>query len=504
MTSDSVASFRSLAQAQSILPPNHLDLLNEPEAPRENVAALCEFLHDRGALTSYQTEQIRNGTMSKLSFAGYPLQAKLGPCPGGWEYSALHPSLRTPVLIRQIRSEWVRPSESLLDYVSHAQSIAPLIHTNLTQLLDIGIVHDEAYIVVEPFEGASLSELVHDIGAMPTSLAVEYARHLATALQAIHERGWAHGELLPEHVRVGPLVPMSKPHADGTPRMRPAATATLKLFELGLVPTRPALREWIDSSHAEPATFHYLAPERVEVGTPTQPGDVYSLGAAFYFLLTGHAPFPNVEGYELLDAMRATTTPSLRELRPDVPDELVVLIEELMQSDPTQRPTAADVHARLLHLAKSNHHTHESTTTMQESQTDSGVDLGQSNNPVHVLREAEPEAKLPEWVSDNIPKQPAPTEAQFPMPTLQETWPMSAAEPTVAPATTPTLPMEAPAWKGPTNAVDDFTQPSDLTDSPRSKRPIEPEPASNLYLWLAVGAGLNIIALALLIYMLVG
>ena len=42
-----------------------------------------------------------------------------------------------------------------------------------------------------------------------------------------------------------------------------------------------------------------------------------------------------------------------------------------------------------------------------------------------------------------------------------------------------------------------------LTDSPRSKRPVEPEPASNLYLWLAVGAGLNIIALALLIYMLV-
>ena len=463
MTSDSVASFRSLAQAQSILPPKHLELFNEPEAPRENVAALCEFLHDRGALTPYQTEQIRNGAMAKLSFAGYPLQANVGPCPGGWEYSALHPSLRTPVLIRQIRSEWVRPSESLLDYVSHAQTVAPLIQTNLAQLLDVGIVHDETYIVVEPFEGASLSELVRDIGAMPTSLAVEYARHLAAALQAIHERGWVHGQLLPEYVRVGPLVPMSKPHADGTPRMRPAATATLKLFELGLVPTRPALREWIDFPLAEPATFHYLAPERVEVGTPTQPGDIYSLGACLYFLLTGHAPFPNVEGHELLDAMCATATPSLRELRPDVPVDLIAFIEELMQSDPMRRPAADVVHARLLDFVKLNHHTHESATPMPEQQTDSGVDLGESHAPVHVLREAEQKTKLPEWVASNNSEQPLTVDAQYPMPTLQETWPTSVAEPTVAPAATP---IEAPAWTGPVDAVEDFTQPSDFDRQP--------------------------------------
>ena len=474
MTSDSVASFRSFAQAQSILSPNQLELFNQPDAPRENVLALCDFLHKRGVLTPYQTEQIRNGSLHKLSFAGYPIQAERGLCPGGMEFAALHPSLRTPVLLRQIPSQWVRPLQSLLDYVSHAQAVAPLTHDNLANLLDARIVNDTACIVMEPFEGANLDELVRDIGAMPTSLAVEYARHMVAGLQAVHQRGWVHSEVMPEHVRVGPLVPMAKLNADGSPRMRPSATSTVKLFELGLVPTRPPLLHWVDFPQAKPGRFHYLAPERVDDGSMTQPGDIYSLAASIYYLLTGHPPFPNVEGYELLDAMRVTATASLRELRPDVPIKLTTLIEEMMQTDPAKRPAIDEVQARLQPFTKLGQPVSE--TVPPKADTPDAPDLS-------------PKAELQEAPSESVPTKSQTVPTQFPMP--QETWPTASPE--------PTLPMEAPAWSGDTATK----SAEDYTATPRSPRPIVNEPKSNVYLWIAVGAALNLIALALLIYMLV-
>ena len=315
MPSESIASFLDLARENNILGGEDVDaLFQQPDVPRQNLAALCDFLQGRGVLTKYQSDMIRAGKGYELNFAGYPILAELGPCPGGMAYKGTHPSLRTPVIIRRLRTDWFAPLDNASAYIQRAQDAAPVVHPHLAHLLDAGVHRDEPFVVIEPFASADLESLIGDIGPMPAALAAEFVRQIASALQMAHLRGFAQGDVRPVNIWAGPLVASTRPRADGSPRFRPAPTATVKLFELGLVPSIPAIE-------GDP----YRAPEAAGA---TPEADIFALGGALAFLLTGKPP----KAPALLPAMR-----------PDAPIALLELAAEMMHPEANARPTAAEV-----------------------------------------------------------------------------------------------------------------------------------------------------------------
>ena len=293
MPSDSVLSFLELARECRMI---ELGLLAEIAQSDSNLSSLCRNLVGRGALTEYQSEHIRTGRGYGLQFAGYFLRDVIGPVAFGTAFHALHPILRTPVILRRL----IPDSPAL--FLERAGAAAGVSHPNLAAILEVGSVGSETYIALEPFEGATLKSLIDDMGAMPGALAAEYIRRAATGVSAAHARGVFHGGLRPENLVVGPLVQSSKPKADGSPRFRPASTATVKVFELGMIPP-PA----------------------------TAAGDVRDLGATLYFLLTKVMPGGG----------------PLSELRPDLPVPLVELTNAMMAAYSGDRPTMASVAAQL-------------------------------------------------------------------------------------------------------------------------------------------------------------
>jgi serine/threonine protein kinase len=353
MPSDSVASFFDHARASRLILPDQVDdLITQPDVPQGNLAAVCDFLRDRGVLTAYQSDLIRTGRLDELTFAGYPVVGELGPCPGGRAYRALHPSLRTPVVLRRIRPDWLESEDNTAAYVQQAQAAALVVHPHLTQLLDAGVFRGEPFVTLEPFDGKDLRSLVDDIGPMPVVLAAEYSRQAALALAAAHSRGLAHGGVHPGVMVVGPLVPLSKPREDGSLRFRPAPEAMLKVFELGLVPL-----------------------SKME---PTPAGDVAGLGAAIHYLLTGREH--SIDG------------PPLETLRPDLPTELMTLLREMTASDPADRPTAASVADRLAHLV---------SPPVQAKPPDSVIETGNNTGVQNGRLMEEPPAASPSggWVA---------------------------------------------------------------------------------------------------------
>jgi len=319
MPSESIASFLDQARENRILQPEDVDAIyRQPDVPQNNLAALCEFLQQRGVLTHYQSDAIRAGRGYELNFAGYPILEELGPCPGGTAYKGTHPSLRTPVVIRRLRTESFAPLDNASAYLQRAQDAAPPTHPHLAHLHDAGVHRDEPFAVLEPFDSADLESLIGDIGPMPAPLAAEFIRQAATALQVAHLRHLAHGDVRPANLRAGPLVASTRRKADGSPLQRPAPTATVKLFELGLVPVRPI------GGH-DP----YRAPEASE---PTPEADIFALGGTLAFLLTAKPP---------------TAPALLPAMRPDAPSAIVDLAIEMLAAEPNARPTAAEVASRL-------------------------------------------------------------------------------------------------------------------------------------------------------------
>src|SRR5262249_14962490 len=65
--------------------------------------------------------------------------------------------------------------------------------------------------------------------------------------------------------------------------------------------------------------------------------DIFSVGAVFYELLTFRPPFDGADPMQILDQLRSEDPPSLRELDPSLPPELVPIVERAMRKDPAER-----------------------------------------------------------------------------------------------------------------------------------------------------------------------
>ena len=351
MPSESVAGFLDHAQASRVLFPEQVEqLIRQPDIPHSDLSALCEYLLARGVLTRFQATAIREGRGHELSYAGYPVLDEVGPCPGGMAYRALHPSLRTPLVLRRIRADWLAPTDVPLNFVSRARAFGMLPHPNLVHLLDAGVAGAEIYLVIDPpVDAADLETLAREIGgAMPAFLAAEYGRAVASALRLVHERGGVHGDVRPANLLVGPLATKSTP--DGKTRRRPAPEAVVRLAELGLVPIRPPASLAPPDSASAAA---YLAPERVDAGLYEPRGDIYGLGGTLYFLLTGRPPFAGESAAEVLGKVRSAEPTALAALRPDVPAEFTTLVGRMLDKNPDRRPpTAYDVETALIRFCR--------------------------------------------------------------------------------------------------------------------------------------------------------
>jgi len=470
MRSDSVASFLELARENHLFQPDEFDnVFRQPDVPESNLSALCDFLQSRKVLTAYQADAIRAGRGYELSFAGYPVNDDLGPCPGGTAFRAAHPSLRTPLVLRRLRAEWLAPADNVAAFIQRAQAASTVIHPNLSHLLDAGVHRDEPFVVLEPTDGADLQTLIADIGPMPVALAVEYTRHAARGLAATHDRDLPHGDLRPKHLVAGPLVQSSKLRPDGTPRFRPSATAIVRVTEFGLIPRRPAGADFAD---ADPA---YLPPERATNGTATRAGDVYMLGGCLHFLLTGKPP----------DAIPPA-------VRSDAPAALTKLLAEMMAADPAARPTVETVLTRLDAISSPATGT---VSPPRASDAIENVELVSPESDVDLASAGPMADGDPLTLSSGVKVIPPPTPGGW-----------EAYTPPVPP--TPMQPFSNPGteWTPqafvPTEYGDNHTAPGydpteDGVSVRRTPRPLPPGSKQKLWIWLGVGVALQIVAVIL-------
>jgi serine/threonine-protein kinase len=82
----------------------------------------------------------------------------------------------------------------------------------------------------------------------------------------------------------------------------------------------------------------------------TSLSDIYSLGALGYFLVIGHAPFVGRSEMQVLAAHIYESPRSISELRSDVPQELVSVLQRCLAKDPTLRfSDAASLERALVH-----------------------------------------------------------------------------------------------------------------------------------------------------------
>jgi serine/threonine protein kinase len=155
---------------------------------------------------------------------------------------------------------------------------------------------------------------------IPVKEAMKIARGILTGLSICHEHGVVHRNLKPENILI----------REGSPRLSNFDYAYLIEDERYTV--LPELQRRKRSP--------YVAPEIQTGGAFSDASDLFSVGVILYELLCGELPFDN--SLDLQNTGGGLVGSHWDKLREEgVPDEVQVLLDELIQFDPNKRPTDA-------------------------------------------------------------------------------------------------------------------------------------------------------------------
>lgn len=222
-------------------------------------------------------------------------------------------------LHRNVALKVVRPGAGSTQPDSEAlrkegRAIAALNHPNIVSVFDL-IEHEGRLIMVmEWIDGVTLTSRLGQV--TPDELRC-IAIELAAALAAAHQVGVIHGDIKPSNVIIG---------RDGRTR----------LLDFGIA------RRLEDSpavTNDYSGTVPYMSPELLRGASHSPQSDLWALGILLYELATGTRPFRGDYEAAIQYAIMHTAAKPVRDVRPDLPEELAQVIDRLLLSNPGDRFT---------------------------------------------------------------------------------------------------------------------------------------------------------------------
>jgi hypothetical protein len=249
----------------------------------------------------------------------------------GWD-----PRLQRPVALKTLRlaggdlppEKRAQRTEQL---VREAVTAARFSHANVVAVYDVAESPEGAYIAMELVEGISLERLLLQRGRLRPAEVVPLGAAVARGLAAAHARDVVHRDVKPANVLLG---------RDGS----------IKVTDFGIADLIAA------ATRADGLVFGtpgYLPPEALRGSGHGRTGDLFALGVVLYECLAGGKPFG---GFEVSDMVQSTLFGTVKPLRPrvqeDLPEELEMIVLQLLERDPALRPSSAAAMAdELDHLA---------------------------------------------------------------------------------------------------------------------------------------------------------
>ncbi|HEV3257499.1 MAG TPA: protein kinase [Gemmataceae bacterium] len=282
-----------------------------------------------GILTQFQAQQFLLGKWKGFTIGKYKVLERLGSGGMGSVYLCEHKFMRRRTAVKVLPTAKADDPASLERFYREARAVAALDHPNIVRAYDIDQEGKLHFLVMEYVDGSSLQEIIKKHGPMDITRAAHYIRQAAVGLQhAHHVARLVHRDVKPGNVLVD-------------------RHGVVKVLDMGLARFFLDEEDVLTKKYDEAVlgTADYLAPEQaIDSHDVDIRADIYSLGATFYFLLTGATPFNEGTVAQKLIWHQTRQPKPIRTLRPEVPTELAAVLDKMMAKEPGQRyQTPAEV-----------------------------------------------------------------------------------------------------------------------------------------------------------------
>ncbi len=242
----------------------------------------------------------------------------------GEVYRADDTGLKRPVALKRIAPA-IRDDERSRKRLWHeAECASRLNDPHIAAIFDVLEEGDDLFLVMEYVEGQTLRQHLQHRPSVAEFLKI--AEQCASALAAAHKQGVLHSDIKPENIMLTP-------------------TSEIKILDFGVAHALPQTEDGTtketQTSAGFAGTLAYTAPETLQKEAPDARADIFSLGVVFYESLAGKHPF-RAEGFlETCERILHQDPVPLRQLNPQVPEELERLVTKMLAKDPAERHAAA-------------------------------------------------------------------------------------------------------------------------------------------------------------------
>ena len=241
----------------------------------------------------------------------YQVLEKVAESPRSTVYRAFDSLRQRPVALR-------RPKVG--DGRAEADALSQIHQPHVVELVGSGNDASGPWLALEWLEGETLDARVQR-EPLSSSEGLAFARQGLQALAAVHAAGFVHRDIKPENSML----------------IRAATGAFhLKLFDFEL-----AQRVDEHTNNTSVGSVFCMAPEQFRGGPIDSRADLYALGCVLYFAVSGRYPFDGESNAQVITAHLQHRCPSLASLRPDLPEDLVILTTQLINRQREERPKSA-------------------------------------------------------------------------------------------------------------------------------------------------------------------
>lgn len=235
-------------------------------------------------------------------------------------YKARDPNLQRIVAIKLIHAHLLQDPKFVVRFEEEARAVAQLRHPKIVQVYDFNHDEDTYYMVQEFIPGETLQARLRRLDRtnrrMPLKEVIGITQDVLSAMSYAHSRGMIHRDIKPANIMLD-------------------VQGQAILMDFGIV--KIVGGESHTATGAVVGTALYMSPELIRGEVPDERADLYSLGVTLFEMVSGHPPYEADSAMTLMMMHLNDPLPNLQSLRPEVPGDLVAVIEKALAKDRENR-----------------------------------------------------------------------------------------------------------------------------------------------------------------------
>jgi serine/threonine-protein kinase len=300
------------------------------------------------------TDRAEDGLLTGERFGNYLLVGELATGGMAKIFLAVYEGLEgfnRVVAVKRVLPDLTESSEFVRMFLDEARIAARLEHPNIVRTYEFGTEAGRYFMVMEYLAGEDLNAVLNCAARshqrLPIHFVVEVMSRVCAGLHFAHELSDSTGR------------PLGLVHRDVTPgNIVVTYFGEVKLIDFGVAKTATNVAH--TRAGMLKGKISYMSPEQLRGRGLDRRSDLFSVGVVLWELLTGVRLFARDSDAATLYAVIDDPIPPVRTHRPDVPDELVAIVERALAREPADRWATAEDLQLALDSVLATHPHHES------------------------------------------------------------------------------------------------------------------------------------------------